>query len=129
MPRSSSPACSPRPGRCLATVALALIALTGLGAVLVGLAPADVSPAPHVVGALLQVPGAVGPLLLGIATVRQRPWEAVPSRPRPGETDSPSGWVPGRRGGSLSWPSPEAERRTVSVARERAPASTSNLDL
>ena len=41
--------------------------LAGVGGILVGLAPADLSLAAHGAGALLQVPGAVGPQLLGMA--------------------------------------------------------------
>ena len=41
--------------------------LAGVGGILVGLAPADLSLAVHGSGALLQVPGAVGPQLLGMA--------------------------------------------------------------
>ena len=41
--------------------------LAGVGGILVGLAPADLSLAAHGAGALLQVPAAVGPLLLGMA--------------------------------------------------------------
>ncbi len=65
------------PRRAFATMGLAFVALGGLGGVMVGLAPADVSLAPHIVGALLQVPGAAGPLLIGVTTVRQRPWEGA----------------------------------------------------
>ncbi|MBA3420931.1 MAG: DUF998 domain-containing protein [Thermoleophilaceae bacterium] len=55
------------PGRRVASVGLAFILLSGVGGSLVGLAPANVNIAVHAVGALLQVPGAVGPLLLGVA--------------------------------------------------------------
>jgi hypothetical membrane protein len=55
--------------RCrLTTWGLALIGLSGAGAVLVGLAPADVNLPVHAAGAFLQVTGAAGPLLLGLAT-------------------------------------------------------------
>ena len=43
------------------------VMLAGVGGILVGLAPADLSLAAHGAGALLQVPAAVGPLLLGMA--------------------------------------------------------------
>ena len=52
--------------RRLAAVAVAFVTLAGLGGVLVGLAPANVALPIHAVGALLQVPGAVAPLLLGL---------------------------------------------------------------
>jgi hypothetical membrane protein len=55
------------PRRRLTTVGVALVVLAGVGGILVGLAPADVNLAAHGAGALLQVPGAVGPLLLGVA--------------------------------------------------------------
>jgi hypothetical protein len=45
-----------------------------VGGILVGLAPANVNLAAHAAGALLQVPGAVAPLLLGVvAWSMQRP--------------------------------------------------------
>jgi hypothetical membrane protein len=65
------------PRRRLATVGLICVGLSGVGAVMVGLAPADVHLPVHVVGALLQFPGAIGPLLLGMATVGQRRWERL----------------------------------------------------
>jgi hypothetical protein len=49
------------------------VVLAGVGGVFVGLAPADVNLAAHAVGALLQIPGAVGPLLLGVAAWAVRP--------------------------------------------------------
>jgi hypothetical membrane protein len=55
------------PRRRVASVGLAFILLSGVGAILVGLAPANVNIGVHAVGAVLQVPGAVGPLLLGVA--------------------------------------------------------------
>jgi hypothetical membrane protein len=55
------------PRRRLATVGVAFVVLAGVGGILLGLAPADVNLAAHGAGALLQVPGAVGPLLLGVA--------------------------------------------------------------
>jgi hypothetical membrane protein len=55
------------PRRRAASVGVAFVVAAGLGGVLVGLAPANVNLAAHAVGALLQVPGAVGPLLLGVA--------------------------------------------------------------
>jgi hypothetical membrane protein len=63
------------PPRRLATTGLVLVALGGAGGVLVGLAPADTNQALHLVGAGLQFPAAVGPLLLGLATPRVRPAE------------------------------------------------------
>ncbi|MBB5867861.1 putative membrane protein [Allocatelliglobosispora scoriae] len=62
------------PGR-LATAGLICVGLAGAGGILVGLAPADVNVPVHVAGAALQFPGAVGPLLLGLATVATRPGE------------------------------------------------------
>jgi hypothetical membrane protein len=55
------------PRRRLATVGVAFVVLAGVGGILLGLAPADVNLAAHGAGALLQVLGAVGPLLLGVA--------------------------------------------------------------
>jgi hypothetical membrane protein len=55
------------PRRRLTTVGVAFVVAAGVGAILAGLAPADVNLAAHGAGALLQVPGAVGPLLLGVA--------------------------------------------------------------
>lgn len=63
------------PDRRLATVGLLAIAASGVGGVLVGLAPSDQRLALHAVGALLQVPGAVGPLLLAL-TMRPGPRRA-----------------------------------------------------
>jgi hypothetical membrane protein len=74
------------PRRRLTTVGVAFVVLAGVGGILVGLAPADVNLAAHGVGALLQVPGAFGPLLLGVAA-----WSV-----RPGSRRSP--WCPGRSG-------------------------------
>lgn len=53
------------PRRRVASVGLTFILLSGVGAILVGLAPANVNIGVHAVGAVLQVPGAVGPLLVG----------------------------------------------------------------
>jgi hypothetical membrane protein len=62
------------PRRRLTSVGVAFVVLAGLGVILVGLAPANVNLAVHAAGALLQVPGAVAPLLLGVAAWRmQRP--------------------------------------------------------
>src|SRR5688572_14260052 len=64
----------------LTTTALAGVALAGAGAVLVGLAPADVAPYPHGIGAVLQLPGVVAPLLLGLAlrrTDRRIAWPSI----------------------------------------------------
>gem|GEM_PF-4246320 len=46
---------------------VAFVVVAGVGGILVGLVPANVNLAAHGAGALLQVPGAVGPLLLGVA--------------------------------------------------------------
>jgi hypothetical membrane protein len=55
------------PRRRITSVGVAFVVLAGVGGILVGLAPANVNLAAHGAGALLQVPGAVGPLLLGVA--------------------------------------------------------------
>jgi hypothetical membrane protein len=65
------------PRRRLTGVGVAFVVLAGIGGILLGLAPADVNLAAHGVGALLQVPGAVGPLLLGVAAWRVRRGVAV----------------------------------------------------
>lgn len=56
--------CWPR-GRAT-TVAIAFLVATGIGAVVVGLAPADHHLRAHAIGALLQVPGSIAPLLLAM---------------------------------------------------------------
>jgi hypothetical membrane protein len=56
------------PRRRVTSVGVAFVVLAGVGGILAGLAPANVNLAAHAVGGLLQVPGAVGPLLLGVAT-------------------------------------------------------------
>jgi hypothetical membrane protein len=61
------------PRRRLTMVGVAFVVLAGVGGILMGLAPADVNLAAHGAGALLQVPGAVGPLLLGVAAWSVRP--------------------------------------------------------
>jgi hypothetical membrane protein len=62
------------PRRRVTAVGVAFVVLAGVGGIVVGLAPANVNLAAHGAGALLQVPGAVGPLLLGVAAWRvQRP--------------------------------------------------------
>jgi hypothetical membrane protein len=62
------------PPRRLTSVGVAFVVLAGVGAILLGLAPTNVNPAAHCAGGLLQVPGAVGPLLLGVAAwSTQRP--------------------------------------------------------
>jgi hypothetical membrane protein len=55
------------PRRRVTSMGVAFVVLAGVGGILVGLAPANVNLAVHGAGALLQVPGAVGPLLLGVA--------------------------------------------------------------
>jgi hypothetical membrane protein len=55
------------PRRRVTSVGVAFVVLAGVGGILVGVAPANVNLAAHGAGALLQVPGAVGPLLLGVA--------------------------------------------------------------
>lgn len=54
------------PPRRLRTIGVAFVVVAGIGGVLVGLAPADTALEVHAVGALLQVPGAIAPLLLGL---------------------------------------------------------------
>jgi hypothetical protein len=49
------------------------VVLAGIGGVLVGLAPADVNLPVHAAGALLQLPGAAAPLVLGLAVRAQQP--------------------------------------------------------
>ena len=62
------------PRRRLASVGVAFVVLAGVGGIVLGLAPSNVNLAAHGAGSLLQVPGAVGPLLLGVAAWRvQRP--------------------------------------------------------
>jgi hypothetical protein len=62
-----------------ASVGVAFLVLAGVGGILVGLAPANVNLAVHGAGALLQVPGAAGPLLLGVAAWRvERPVRSSP---------------------------------------------------
>jgi hypothetical membrane protein len=51
----------------LTTWGLGTIAASGAGSVLIGLATSDQNLPVHVFGALLQVPGAIGPLLLALA--------------------------------------------------------------
>jgi hypothetical membrane protein len=65
------------PRRRLTTVGVAFVVAAGVGGILEGLAPADVNLAAHGAGALLQVPGAVGPLLLGVAAWTIRPGMAA----------------------------------------------------
>jgi hypothetical membrane protein len=55
------------PRRRVASVGVALVVLAGVGGILVGLAPANANLAVLGAGALPQVPGAVGPLVLGVA--------------------------------------------------------------
>jgi hypothetical membrane protein len=62
------------PRRRLASLGVAFVVLAGVGGIVLGLAPSNVNLAAHGAGSLLQVPGAVGPLLLGVAAWRvQRP--------------------------------------------------------
>jgi hypothetical membrane protein len=65
------------PRRRLTTVGVGFVVLAGVGGILLGLAPADVNLAAHGAGALLQVPVAVGPLLLGVAAWSVRPGVAA----------------------------------------------------
>ncbi|MEU8245139.1 DUF998 domain-containing protein [Nonomuraea sp. NPDC048916] len=61
------------PRRRLTTTALLCVITAGVGGVLVGIAPSDIAPQLHSVGALFQVPGVIAPLLLGLALRHQRP--------------------------------------------------------
>jgi hypothetical membrane protein len=66
------------PRRRLVTWGLALLVLAGAGKVLVGLAPANLHPDLHGLGALLGIGGAdLGMLLLGLALWNIRPWLGV----------------------------------------------------
>jgi hypothetical protein len=67
------------PRRRLATVGLALLAHFGLGKIVVGLAPVDVHPVLHALGALGILWGNLGLVLLGLATWRTRTWMALVS--------------------------------------------------
>lgn len=57
----------------LLSIALVAIGVAGIGAILVGLAPADASPRLHRAGALLRLPGVLAPLLVA--------WVLWPRRP------------------------------------------------
>ncbi len=69
------------PRRRLTTAGLGCVATAGVGAVLVGIAPQNANLAVHAVGSLLQVPGAVGMLLLGLGARRRTagpaPWLSI----------------------------------------------------
>lgn len=67
------------PRRRLATVALGFLVLVGVGSVLVGLAPANENLAVHRLGVLLQLPGALAPLLLGLVSWGRGRWFVVVS--------------------------------------------------
>lgn len=59
------------PGARRYTVALVLLAISGLGVLVVGLAPEDVHPTPHILGAAANfIGGGLGMLLVGIAILR-----------------------------------------------------------
>jgi hypothetical membrane protein len=63
------------PQRRLTTWGLAFLALACVGEILAGLAPENINPGLHVVGALLGIPGAnIGLLLLGTAVWRAHRW-------------------------------------------------------
>lgn len=57
----------------LMTVALLCVIVTGVGGIVVGLAPLDRAHQAHVIGAQLRGPGVVAPLLVGLVIRRQRP--------------------------------------------------------
>ena len=61
------------PPRRLTRAALLGVILGGAGGILVGLAPSDAAPELHSVGALLQLPGVLAPLLLGISIRHRQP--------------------------------------------------------
>ncbi len=66
------------PRRRLATCGLAVLALAGVGEMLAGLAPENVNPGLHVLGALLGLVGAnIGLLLLGAAVWHARRWVSL----------------------------------------------------
>jgi hypothetical membrane protein len=57
---------------------LALLALSGAGEILAGLAPEDVHPQLHVLGAIAGIPGVnIGALLLGVAVWHARRWVSI----------------------------------------------------
>jgi hypothetical membrane protein len=71
-PMASEPHAWPR--RRLARVGVTLVALSGVGAILSGLFPANTIFALHVLGALVDfVAAGLGVLLLGLATLRRAP--------------------------------------------------------
>lgn len=66
------------PRRRLTIWGLAALALAGAGEILAGLAPENVNPGVHVLGALLGIPGAnLGLLLLGTAVWRGQRWWGI----------------------------------------------------
>jgi hypothetical membrane protein len=66
------------PQRGLASVGMALVAVSGLGAILSGLSPANVNLGFHVLGALLNfLTASVGLLLLGLGARRRNGWLAA----------------------------------------------------
>jgi hypothetical membrane protein len=66
------------PKRRLSVWGLALLALSGAGEILAGLAPENVSPGLHLLGAFLGIPGAnIGLPLLGLAVWRARRWISI----------------------------------------------------
>jgi hypothetical membrane protein len=58
------------PRRKLTAAGLGCMMAAGVGGILVGFAPQNVNVVVHAIGSLLQVPGAVGMLLIGIGTRR-----------------------------------------------------------
>lgn len=67
------------PSGCLAMAGLIVLVLYGVGKIVVGLAPEDVRPALHALGALGILWGNLGIVLLGLATWQTRRWTALMS--------------------------------------------------
>jgi hypothetical membrane protein len=64
--------------RRLTSVGVALVAVSGLGAILSGLFPANVNPGFHVLGALLNfLTASIGLLLLGLGVRKRNGWLAA----------------------------------------------------
>lgn len=63
------------PASTAAIVGLACLALAGTGRALLGIAPGDANLPVHKLGAVFQFHGAVGVVLVGLATSRGRRWE------------------------------------------------------
>jgi hypothetical membrane protein len=57
----------------LARIALIGAILSGVGGVLIGFAPSDIMPSLHGAGVLLQLPGVIAPLVMGLGLRKERP--------------------------------------------------------